>query len=150
VLLCEDAEHRRLAIEYMKLCGINTRYDVDPMVASERQKGNAKQWVINEFPRQLHACRQRSAKAKTLLIVFVDADTDSVHKRKQELIEAVKAAGLEQLRSADPVIYLVPKWHVETWIKSLRGERITEDEPCKEWRGISDSELKAAVTTLYA
>jgi len=150
ILLCEDDAHRRLANEYMKLCNINVKYNVIALVGSERQKGSAKHWVLQEFPRQLHACRQRSSRAKTLLIVMVDADEDEVEERKEQLWASVRNAGYQERRDDDPAVLLIPRWHVETWIRALLGESVTEDEPCKGWNDPSKEEMRRAARTAYA
>jgi hypothetical protein len=87
VLLCEDDEHRRLALAYMKRCGINVGRVVREEVASTKQRGGNDAWVLREFPAQLHACRQRHKKAKTRLVVLIDADDFTVAERHQQLNE---------------------------------------------------------------
>src|SRR5437016_10776686 len=115
----------------MKHCGINTKYNVDRIVVSRLRKGSAKQGVIQEFPRQLHACRQRSSRVRTQLVVLVDADEETVEQREQQLWESVSNAGYDERRADDPIVLLIPRWHVETWVRALLGQTVTEDHPCK-------------------
>lgn len=149
VLLCEDDAQQRLAFAYMKHCGINTKYDVVRLVGSRRQQGSAKQWVIRQFPEQLHACRQRSARARTQLVVFVDADEDSVEHREQQLWRGVSDDGSATRLEGDAVVLLIPRWHVETWIKARLGETVSEDEPCKGRKEPYDEDLKQAARRLF-
>jgi hypothetical protein len=148
ILLCEDDAHQRLALEYMKRCGINTR-DVVPRVGSRMQKGSGKQWVIQEFPRQLHASRQRSSRARTLLVVLVDADEDTVAHREQSLWDRVSSAGYDPRRHDDPIVLLIPRWHVETWIRALLGQAVDEDQQYKVWGFPSRDQMKTAAQTAY-
>jgi hypothetical protein len=147
--LCEDDAQQRLAFEYMKHCGINTKYNVDRIVISRLRKGSAKQGVIQEFPRQLHACRQRSSRVRTQLVVFVDADEESVEKREQQLWDSVSKAGYDERQDGDSIVLLIPRWHVETWIRALLGQPVTEDQPCKGWDEPSREEMRLAARAAY-
>lgn len=148
ILLCEDEEHRRLAVEYMKRCQIKTDR-VRAEVASEKQKGNASQWVLREFPRLLHACRQRAKHTRTLLIVLIDADQWKVQQRRQHLMDELKKSGRETLVADDPIALLIPRWHVETWICALLGETVSEDEDCKDWEKPTRTKIQKAAHTAY-
>jgi hypothetical protein len=150
VLLCEDDEHRRLAVTYMNRCGINTSRVVVERVASRLQQGGNVGWVLDEFPRQMHACRQRhKAKANTLLIVMVDADMLEVAARRHQLNERLALAGYDGLSVNDPVALLIPRRHVETWIRALLGEGVTEEDDCKAKNRPTRDEVRQAADTAY-
>jgi len=148
-LLCEDEEHRRLAVEYMKRCRIDAHRAVDAQVASEKQGGSASQWVLQEFPRQLHACRQRAKRTRTLLVVLIDADKWEIQRRRRHLEDKLKESGFEKLDEADPLALLIPRWHVETWICALLGETVSEDEDCKDWEKPTKTEIQEAARVAY-
>lgn len=94
VLLCEDDVQQRLATAYMKRCGIRTERVVVERVARRQTHGGNVGWVLDQFARELKACRQRhKAKANTRLIVFLDADALEVNERRRRLDERLTRAG---------------------------------------------------------
>ncbi len=150
VLLCEDVTHEQLAKAYLKKC----RYEnlgrlVRPRVASREQHGGNVGWVLNEFPKELHACRQRQKKSNTLLIVLVDADTFTVADRRRQLLERLKAAGYEGFGEKEPAVLLIPKRHVETWICALLGDSVSEEEDCKSRDKSKKQDIRQAAETLF-
>ena len=150
ILLCEDELHERLARAYMERCGLSARPPLlFPLVASRMQHGGNVDWVLREFPKQLYACRQRQKKARTLLIVLVDADKFAVDERRRQLDARLTQAGYEALHETDPVVLLIPRRHVETWICSLLGKAVTEDEDCKDWDKPTRAEIRQAAHTVY-
>jgi hypothetical protein len=149
-LLCEDDAHRRLAVAYMKRCGIRTERVVVEQVASRQRHGGNIGWVLDEFPRQLRACRQRhKTKADTQLIVMVDADTLDADERRRQLDERLTREGYDKLAGSDPVVLLIPRRHVETWIRSLLGQQVSEDDDCKGWDKPTKDEIRQAAQTAY-
>ncbi len=150
ILLCEDELHERLVREYMKRCRLPTHppYLV-PLVASRLQRGGNVHWVLQRFPEELHACRQRQKKAETLLIVVIDADQFTVDERRRQLDERLRQEGYEPLRRTDPVVLLIPRRHVETWLHSLLGETLTEEENCKDRDKPTKDAIRQAADTAY-
>src|SRR5947209_5988516 len=103
VLLCEDQEHERLVIAFVKQCGIRKPYDsIVPKVASKLRAGGNVGWVLDEFPKELRSIRNRQKKAESLLIVVIDADNSTVDERRGELNERAQRAGLDPIRPDDP------------------------------------------------
>ena len=113
ILLCEDDPHAQLVRSYMERCGLQTREPyLHPRIASREVHGGNVNWVLREFSKELHACRQRHlAHANTLLIVVVDADDLEVTDRRGQL------RAESPMSEIDPVVVLIPKRHVETWIR---------------------------------
>jgi hypothetical protein len=132
VLLCEDRPQASLVRSYMHCCGLNTN---EPWfisrIASELAQGGNVRWVLREFPRQLQACRQRHARARTLMIVMVDANSASVDERHRELNSALEGAGFTPMDSSDPTAILIPKRHIETWIRAASGDAVNEADDYK-------------------
>lgn len=149
VLLCEDEAQERLVREYLKRGGFKKLERlVRPFVASRMQHGGNDTWVLNEFPRQLHACRKRQA--KSLLIIVLDADNHSVEQRRHELSERAKTAGIAPVSANDPAAFLIPKRHIETWLRALLGEKVTEEEDCKPWKKPDRDIFRNAANTLFS
>jgi hypothetical protein len=124
VLLCEDDPQEQLVRRYLERCGVRT---LAPTLrvrnASREVHGGNVGWVLREFPKEMEACRKRhAAHARTLLIVVVDADQYTVADRQAQL----------QTDAGDPVVALIPKRHVETWIRSALGQAVNETDSYKD------------------
>lgn len=84
-------------------------------------------WVLREFAKELEACRRRHAThANTMLIVVADADDYSVAERRAHLNAS------SEIRADDPVVVLIPKRHIETWIRAALGEAVNETDDYKK------------------
>ncbi len=117
----------------MALCGLRTKEpSLNPVIASERAHGGNVHWVLREFPRQSKACRQRSTRARTLLIVVIDADDNTIEERCRQLNNALQHDGLEPLGSSDPLAVLIPKRHIETWIRAATVGGVNENDDYKK------------------
>jgi hypothetical protein len=147
ILLCEDRLQASLVRLYIERCGLNTNEpSLHPIIASEQVHGGNVVWVLREFPRQLDACRKRQTRAKTLLIVVVDADSLSVDERYRDLTRALQGAELEAIAPSDPIVVLIPKRHVETWIRATTGQPTNETDDYKsDQPGKADVRLAAQV-----
>ncbi len=148
ILLCEDRSQKRLVEHYFNRCGINKRI-VSFVVASEKQHGGNVGWVLQEFPRELCACRQRAKKAQTLLIVVIDADDRTVDRRKNELVESVSSHESPAFTSDDPVAVLIPRRNIETWILALLGRTVNEDEDYGRHSQFSRNDFITAARNTY-
>ena len=123
VLLCEDDPQAQIVRRYLDQCGLRT---VEPTLrvrnASREVHGGNVSWVLNQFPKEMEACRRRhAAHARTLLIVVVDADQGTVADRRAQL----------HTHAGDPVVVLIPKRHIETWIRSGLGQPVNEIDSYK-------------------
>ena len=124
ILLCEDDAHEQLVRSYLKkIVGYNSR-NVRPLNASRQVHGGNVGWVLREFPKQLQACRNRHA--HTLLIVIIDADDFTVDQRSASL------SNEGAFSEADPLVLLIPRRHVETWIRVALGEEVNETATYKK------------------
>ncbi len=55
-------------------------------------------------------------------MVIVDADTRTLHQRRQELASALEEAKLTPRDVGEAIALLIPKRNVETWILCLTGD----------------------------
>ncbi|NOT02033.1 MAG: hypothetical protein HOP29_15575 [Phycisphaerales bacterium] len=141
ILLCEDDEHERLVRAYLKACGHNTKEPyLRPRNASRAVNGGNVGWVIREFPNELNACRKRHA--NTLLIVVVDADDFTTGERREQL------PCDPPLSSGDSVVILIPKRHVETWIRSATGGKVNEVDDYKRPKPTNSQIIDEAARTI--
>jgi hypothetical protein len=145
ILLCEDDPQERLVRCYLEKCGFNTTPPyLLPINASRQVHGGNVLWVLREFPKQLLACRQRhSASANTLLIVVVDADNFAVEDRRKQF-----AATPPRVKPDDPLVILIPRRHIETWIRSALGNTVNETDDYKTPKP-NKSEIRDAAQRIY-
>jgi hypothetical protein len=149
ILLCEDRVQASLVRLYIGCCGLNTNEPcLHPIIASEQVRGGNVGWVLREFPRQLEACRKRQTRAKTLLIVVADADSLGVDERYRDLTRALQGAGLEAIAPSDPIVVLIPKRHVETWIHTTTGQPTNETDDYKSDQP-SKADLRVAAHIIH-
>lgn len=125
VVLAEDSRHQRFARGYLKRLGYSGPDIRNVELPSGR--GSGEQWVRNRYAREVAAYRDRSARAETALIVLVDADTESVARRLQQLERSLADANLPPRAVQERIANVVPKRNVETWILCLNGQDVEEE-----------------------
>ena len=114
-----------------------------PRNASREVHGGNVTWVLREFQRELEACRKRhAARANTLLIVVVDADNFEVVDRRGHL----KAD--PPVSPTDPLVVLIPRRHIETWIRSATNQAVNETDDFKNPEP-KKSEIRDAAITIH-
>jgi hypothetical protein len=72
--------------------------------------------------------RSRQARARSALIVVIDADTHTVQDRLNQLDEALTGSGKQTVGDTEQIARLVPKRNVETWILCLNEQPVNEDD----------------------
>ncbi|MEI8079071.1 MAG: hypothetical protein WCH61_05515 [bacterium] len=145
ILLCEDRMQASLVYAYLNKCDYKTDRCVIRKVASEKGKseGGNVGWVLEEFKKELHACRQRHrVVAETLLIVVIDADDFSVDDRRTHLKDKTL------FDATDPLVLLIPRRHIETWIRAATNQPVGEIEDCKR-PALGKPEFRTAATTIH-
>lgn len=124
VLLCEDKQLSAFSRRFLKKRGL-TRSLTEVPRPHEKQGGSRKQWVAEEYPKQLRAIRQRNGAA---LIVCTDADEQTVAQRITDLNNACEKVGIAPRTDDDPIVMVIPKWNIETWLSYLEGEAFDENQ----------------------
>jgi len=83
--------------------------------------------------------------------VVIDADTKSTRQRAKQLSDALRAAGMEERHDDEPIVVLIPKRHVETWIRALLGHAVDEatDYTRAPYSPPSATGIKNAAARLY-
>lgn len=137
ILLCEDKLHEVFVRRFLRRgWGIDAHKLRVVAYPKDGSGGSAEQHVRSRFPDELRAFRTRSA--KTILIVVMDADTQSVQQHHNELNGAASSANLPVREDSEAVVYVVPKRHIETWLAYLDGVSVDENQTYKsgyEFRG---------------
>ncbi len=129
IVLVEDKPQQNLVRRYLQRCRGNAysdrQIDWRPLPAG---RGSGEQYVRLEYPKQTRSCRSSLGKrASCLLIVMTDADTRETRKRGEQLSQELMAAEMEPRETAEPIVVLIPKRHVETWIQALLGKEVDEE-----------------------
>lgn len=148
IVLCEDQEQQNLVRRYLIRTNHETRsFRFQPLPGAV-QCGS--QYVRERFRDQVAACRGiLGRRASCLLIVVTDADNLSVREREESLRQQLKINGDPDLVDDEPVVIFIPKWQIETWIKCLLGQQISEEDRDSDKPAVSAEEIKAAAETLY-
>lgn len=132
IVVAEDERQRGFISRYLKKCGLKDHAIRIP--PSPAGRGSAENWVRKEFVKDAEAYRIRQARARTALIVMIDADTFTVQDRFSQLDQALLDSGKETVGDAERIARLVPKRNVETWILCLTGRPVDEDANYKTRR----------------
>ena len=140
VVLVEDKRQQRFVRGYLYRLGFST-HDIrfEPPPAG---RGSGAQWVLDRYTGAVTAYRSRSARAKTALVVAIDADDGNVARRQQQF-------GERAVRTVDDrIVHLIPKWSIETWILCLSGEAVDENQTYRRTPDI-DEKIPAAAATFF-
>lgn len=144
IVLVEDDCHKMLVYRYLmkrKVNGHNIRIQQSPSGA-----GSAENWVRKEFLKEVSEYRRR--KAKTALIVVIDADTLTVRDRLRQLDQALQDGGKQIVAEGEQIARLVPKHNIETWILCLNERKVNEEDDYKGKAHNWDELIPSAAETL--
>lgn len=133
IIVIEDDHHAMLIRRYLKKRGLEEhQMRIERAPAGE---GSAENWVRNKFVKEVAIYRNRQTRARTALIVVIDADTYTVQERLRQLDEALGEGGVERIDPArERIARLIPKRNVETWILCLNGNEVDEEIDYKHTR----------------
>ena len=107
IVLAEDQPHQRFVHRYLEQLGYS-RHDIrfEDLPAG---RGCGEQWVRERYARAVLAYRWRSARARTALVVVIDADKYDVERRLRQLGEALEAVETEARGNAERIAHFIPK-----------------------------------------
>ena len=141
VLLCEDSQTDAFVRRFLRHRNFRSRdIDTRPLPAG-RQSGE--QWVRAEYPDELRAIRGRR---NAYLIVVTDADTNTTAARRAQLDAACRREGVRQRDDRDPVLVIVPRRNIETWLAYLGGAAVDE---ATEYRKKRERDCVTQANTLF-
>ena len=145
IILAEDLEQQNLVRRYLERCGHAAPFRLLPL--TRRPGGSGEKYVRDQYSKEVHACRSAlGRRASALLVVIVDADTETTRRRAAQLSDALRAAGMDERREDEPIVVLIPKRHVETWIRALLGIQVDEatdyTRPTPSAKDIKDAAAK--------
>ena len=147
IVVLEDDRHKMLVSRYLKKRGMGDREM--RIERSPSGEGNAEGWVRKTFVNEVSNYRRRRAKAKTALIVVIDADNHAVQDRWRQLDGALEDGGKQRVDvEHEQIARLVPKRNVETWILCLNVHVVDEETDYKRTGEDSDNLIPRAAETL--
>ena len=147
VVLAEDVRHQAFVRRYLYRLGFgphDIRFEKLPSGA-----GSGEQWVRLRYAQAVKAHRERCAKAKTALIVVIDADTESTVERSKRLSDALRESAVSDRFAKEQIVHFIPKRHIETWILCLNGSRVDEEKDYKRLITEPESLIRSAAQTFF-
>jgi hypothetical protein len=147
IVLAEDVEQQNLVRRYLQRCGHESRECRFVPLPARGPGGSGEKYVRDQYPQQVQACRSSlGRRATALLVVIADADRETTERRAAQLANALQAAGMHALANIEPIAVLIPKRHVETWIRALLGNQVDEEadytRPAPPAKEIKDAAAK--------
>ena len=129
VILCEDRQQELFARYFLIECGINKRR-IRVKIA-KKGVGSGEQFVRENYPSEVKAFRSRNY-LNISLVIFVDADVNTVNYRLKQLDKELVSALLNRNRrnrrqTNEKIAIFVPKRNIETWIRYLKGNKVNEE-----------------------
>ena len=128
ILLCEDKQHERFARAFLtKWCSANLRRRIR-LVPIPEGCGDAKQWICDQLPAEVKAYRAKANHLNNMLVVITDVDNRTLQQRVTSLDQSCRDCGVEVRRQDERIVFITPKWAIETWILALYGQELDENE----------------------
>lgn len=146
IVVLEDSRQKMLIRRYLIKCGMEHKMRIEQPPPGQ---GSAESWVRQRFVTETNAYRSRQTRAKTALIVMIDADIRTVQDRFNQLDQALTDSGKETVGQSEQIARLVPKRNVETWILCLNEVAVDEEKDYKPERHDWIKLIRAGIKTLY-
>jgi hypothetical protein len=151
IILAEDAEQQNLVRRYLVMCGHSDPFRLVPLPARS-SGGSGEKYVREKYAEQVQACRSSvGRRASCVLIVIIDADQAETVHRARQLASELEKAGMQARVEDEPIVILIPKRHVETWIRALLGNYVDEsiDYTKAPYKAPTPNEIAEAVSALH-
>lgn len=139
-VLCEDLQTDVFVRRFLKHRNFRSRDIRTLPLPGGRQSGE--QWVRERYPEELKAIRRRQG---AYLLVVTDADTHSTAVRRGQLDAACDEKETPRRDDDDPVLVIVPRRNIETWLAYLGGTTVDEDTTYRKLKCESDCVTHANV-----
>jgi len=148
VLLVEDRNQENLLRHYLQGRGHNSRnIRVQKITGGQ---GSGEQFVRDSYASEVRAIRSQVTRTKACLIAMIDADSGSVEDRQRQIERALRDAEESARGPLEPILNLIPKRNVETWILCLNSLRVDEQSDYRHDARVSVHSIKQAAGTLFS
>jgi len=148
VLLVEDTNQENLLRRYLQQCGHDNRNM--RIQKSPGGQGSGEQFVREGYATEVRTVRSQLRRTKACLIAMIDADSGSVEERRRQFERVLQDAKEPARGASEPILNLVPKRNVETWILCLNSEKVDELSDYRHDRRVSPASIKQAATALFS
>ncbi len=137
IILCEDQAHEVFVRRFLKKT-LGIKYGrMLRVVDYPGGQGSGKNRVLEKFVQEVKNQRQRQA--ATILIVVHDVDEDAPDQARQRLDDLLKKEAefernkrlknkLRPRTENESIVYILPKWSIETWLAYLDGKQVDEND----------------------
>jgi len=98
----------------------------------------------------VRAIRSRVTRTKACLIAMIDADSGSAEDRRRQIERALRDAEEPARGVSEPILNLIPRRNVETWILSLNSLLVDEQLDYRHDARVSARSIKQAAGTLFS
>lgn len=116
ILLGEDQVHVNFVRRWLLNEGISARQIRVREVAADATGDGGEKYVRQQFPAEVQYYRARANHRRIALIVIIDADLETVARRKQQLEHSL---GDLPRQRAERIALVVPRRNIETWLMVL-------------------------------
>lgn len=144
VILCEDRQQEVFARFFLKKRGFTGRFKANICPAGSQ---SGEQYVRTHYPEEVKAYRQNRNRVAIGLVVLIDADTDTLEARLNQLASVLDQDAQEKRQSNEAIAIFVPKRNIETWIHYLQGETVNEEDAYAKFKN-NEAVCKTAVEDL--
>ena len=124
VLLVEDSRQESLLRRYLHQLGHDNHAIY--VRKSPKGRGSGEQFVREQYALEVYAIRSQLTRTKACLIVMIDADVVALDDRKRQFARALQNAEEPARNAQEPILNLITKRNVETWILCLNAEVVDE------------------------
>jgi hypothetical protein len=146
VVLAEDLVQVNFVFRYLNRMGYSGRKI--RAVQSPAGRGSGEQYVREQYPNEVGYYRNRARQRSAALVAVIDADKKTVQDRENELQRALETAGEALRRANESIVLLIPKRHIETWIRCLVGENVDEIQDYARLGSVQEN-IRPAAETFY-
>lgn len=146
ILLVEDRRHDSLLRKFLRRAG----YDLTGLrTQMVNGKGSGEMYVRERYAAEVRAIRDQLTRTRASLIVMIDADTHTTADRRGQLERALRDADMEPRKESEPILGIVPRRHVETWILNLCGDPTDEQTNYRYDHRVNEERIKQAAKSLW-
>jgi hypothetical protein len=146
VVLAEDARQQRFVRRYLYRLGYK-HYQIE-FESPVSGRGSGEQWVRARYARTVLAYRSQTKHVSTALIVVIDADKGGVAGRRQQFQDSLRESRITARGDDEPVVHLIPKRNIETWLLCLTGMEVDEGTDYHD-RPRIDERIDTAATAFF-